>query len=57
MILARTYGVQYLDYKVPAQMLMDTEPDLLRMSGLKNLQKAHIEDSTVSIPAFLACVS
>lgn len=57
MIQAGTYGVQYLDYKVLAQMLMDTEPDLLRISGLKNLQMAQIEDSTVSIPAFLACVS
>lgn len=26
-----TYGVQYLDYKVLAQMLMATETDLLRI--------------------------
>lgn len=29
------YGVQYLDYKVLAQMLMDTEPELFAKSKLK----------------------
>lgn len=25
-----TYGIQYLDYKVLAQMLMDSEPELFK---------------------------
>ena len=29
-IHAGTYGVQYLDYKVLAQMLMDSEPELFK---------------------------
>jgi 16S rRNA A1518/A1519 N6-dimethyltransferase RsmA/KsgA/DIM1 with predicted DNA glycosylase/AP lyase activity len=32
-IHAGTYGVQYLDYKVLAQMLMDSEPDLFNEAG------------------------
>lgn len=30
-----TYGVQYLDYKVLAKMLMDTEPELFAKSKSK----------------------
>lgn len=32
-IQAGTYGVQYLDYKVLAQMLMDSEPELFKETG------------------------
>lgn len=30
-----TYGVQYLDYKVLGQMLMDTEPELFAKNRFK----------------------
>lgn len=32
-IHAGTYAVQYLDYKVLAQMLMDLEPELFHEAG------------------------
>lgn len=42
------YGVQYLDYKVLAQVLMDTEPNLFATSKL--IPRATQDASSISNP-------